>query len=154
MSSNFGEFFRVLRKNSKFSGEDGAIRLGDAINVSRATIYNWERSAKIPARIDWNKINFVFEDDIRERYINSRNPKTTSTCPESRFNSGLDDKKETKKESIYKRLLEEFCANVPIELITEKIEAMLKNKCDLDIESMRCLLDILEKRKALESKEK
>ena len=70
MSRNFGEFFREYRKKSKFSGDDGAIELADILNVSRATIYNWEKSEKVPNRLNWQKLNDVFCENLESIFYN------------------------------------------------------------------------------------
>ena len=70
MSRNFGEFFREYRKKSKLSGDDGAIELADILNVSRATIYNWEKSEKVPNRLNWQKLNDVFCENLESIFYN------------------------------------------------------------------------------------
>lgn len=70
MSSDFGDFFKEKRKNSNFSGDDGAIELSKRLGISRATVYNWEKSEKIPARLKWDKLNEVFGVNLESLYLN------------------------------------------------------------------------------------
>lgn len=70
MSSNFGDFFREKRKNSKYSGENGAIELSRKLGISRATIYNWEKSDGIPSKLNWEKLNEIFGVNLEYLYYN------------------------------------------------------------------------------------
>ena len=79
MSRNFGDFFKECRKMSKFNGDEGAIELANLLNISRATIYNWEKSEKVPARLHWESVNSVFGKNLEEMFYRPQNDDADKT---------------------------------------------------------------------------
>jgi hypothetical protein len=85
---NFGLFLKKLRKKSRFRGENGAIKLARELGVSRATIYNWEKSNGVPNRLEWARLSVCFGKNL-EIHFNQSNDvsqKGASDKADIRFN--------------------------------------------------------------------
>lgn len=65
---NFGNFIKYFRNKLGFKGVSGAKKFANALKISLASVYNWEKRHKIPPSFSFDELSNIFKIDSKKVY--------------------------------------------------------------------------------------